>query len=78
MSVILSKAPGNVLVGKLRALLLIEADYNALHKINFNGRLILSLEASSDIPQEIIGGRKSQAATHIALSKKTNCRCLKH
>ena len=29
-----------------------------------------SLEASSSIPREVIGGRRSQAATHLALSKK--------
>ena len=29
-----------------------------------------SLEASSSKPQEIIGGRRSQAATHLALTKK--------
>ena len=55
---------------KLRALLLLEADFNGLHKINFNWRLTPSLEASSSIPQEIIGGRRSQAAIHLALSKK--------
>ena len=29
-----------------------------------------SLEASSSIPQEIIGGRRSQTSTHLDLSKK--------
>ena len=29
-----------------------------------------SLEVSSFMPQEIIGGRRSQAATHLALSNK--------
>ena len=47
-----------------------EADFNGLHKINFNGRIMPYLEATSSIPQEIIGGRRSQAATHLALSKK--------
>ena len=55
----LEKAPGNFTVKKLRALLLLEADFNTLHKINFNGRLMRYLEASSTIPQEIIGGRIS-------------------
>ena len=47
-----------------------EADFNCIHKINFNGRLTPSLEASSSMPQEIIGGRRSKAATHLALNKK--------
>ena len=54
----LEKSPGNYTVEKLRALLLLEADFNGLHKINFNGRLMPSLEASSAIPQEIIGERR--------------------
>ena len=38
--------------------------------INFNGRLMPSLEASSSMPQEIIGSRIPQGATNLALSKK--------
>ena len=55
----LEKYPGNLRVEKLRAILLLEADFNGLHKINFNGRLMPRLEATSSIPQEIIGGRRS-------------------
>ena len=57
-------------VQKLRAILLLEADFNALHKIIFNNRLIPNLEANNAIPMEVIGGRRSQAATHLALDKK--------
>ena len=74
----LEKAPGNFLVEKLRVLLLLEAYVNALHKIKFNGRLIPYFEASSAMPQEIIGGRRSKSDTHLALSKKTNYRCLEY
>ena len=63
------KAPENYTVEKLRALLLLEVDSNGLHKINFNERLIPSLEASSSTPQDIIGVSRSQAATHLALRK---------
>ena len=66
----LEKSPGNLRVDKLRAILLLEADYNGLHKINFNGRLMPMLEATSSIPHEIIGDRRSQAATHLDLNKK--------
>ena len=41
-----------------------------MHKIIFNNRLIPSIEAANAIPMEVIGGRKSQAATHLALDKK--------
>ena len=70
VSVMLEKVAGNINVQKLRAILLLEADFNAMHKIIFNNRLIPSIEAHKAIPMEVIGGRRSQAATHLALNKK--------
>jgi len=70
LSVILEKLPGKILVSKLRAILLLEADFNALHKIIFNGRILPALEKEGLIPQEIMGGRRSQSTTHVALNKK--------
>ena len=58
------------LILKLRTLLLMEEDCNALHKINFNGRIMPTIETSSAMLQEIIVGRRSHAAMHLALSKK--------
>ena len=59
VSVMLEKAPGIFLVDNFRVLLLLETYFNALHKINFNGRLMNCLETSSATPQEIIGSRRS-------------------
>ena len=58
MSIILEKLAENVNMAKLRAILLLEADFNALNKIVFNGRAILSVKASKTIPYEVIGGRR--------------------
>ena len=41
-----------------------------MHKIIFNIRLLLSIKAVNTILMDIIGGRSSQAATHLALDKK--------
>ena len=41
-----------------------------MHKIIFNNRLIPGLEAMEVILMEVIGGRRSQAATHLVLNKK--------
>ena len=41
-----------------------------MHKIIFNNRLLSSIEVAEAIPIEVIGGRRSQAATHLALDKK--------
>ena len=68
--VMLEKVVGNINVQKLRAILLFEADFNMMHEIIFNNRLIPKIEADNVIPMEVIGGRRSQAAAHLALNKK--------
>ena len=70
VSVMLEKVEGNINVQKLRAILLLEADFNAIHKIIFNNRLIPTLEVANAIPMEVIGGRRAQSATHLELDKK--------
>ena len=49
VSVMLEKLAGNTYVKKLRAILLLKAYFNALHKIIFNGRMVLALVAKDDI-----------------------------
>ena len=66
----LEKVSGNVNVQNLRANLLLEADFNTMRKIILNNRLISELEAANAIPPELIGGRRSQSAIHLALNKK--------
>ena len=44
---------------KLRDILSLEADFNAVCKIIFNGRLIPKLEEENVTPREIIGGRRT-------------------
>ena len=70
VSVILEKSKGYINIAKLRAILLLEADFNALNKIVFNTKLIPSLERTNSIPYEIIGGRRGQSSIHVALNKK--------
>ena len=73
MSIILEKSAGNVNMVQLRAILLLEADFNALNKIVFNRRAILSIEASKTIPYKVIRGRRGQSLAHVALNKKIVC-----
>lgn len=70
VSVMLGKVIGIRDVKKLRAILLLEADFNALHETIFNSRLIPSLEHSKEIPIEIIGRRRTQAEICLALNNK--------
>ena len=55
----LEKKQNDILALKLRAILLLEANFNVANKIIFNIRLILSLEKRDEIPYKIIGGRRS-------------------
>ena len=47
---ILEKHPIKTLVSKLRAIILLENDFNALHKIIFNQRVLPALEQPNLIP----------------------------
>ena len=55
----LEKKESQIAVSKLRAILLLEADFNTINKIIFNTRLIPNLERNELIPHEIIGERRS-------------------
>ena len=70
VSVILEKSPGSTNEQKLQAILLVEADFNAMHKIIFNRRVMPRLDVHNEITCEITGGRRNQSAMHLALNKK--------
>ena len=57
-------------VQKLQAILLLEANFNTICKIIFNNRLLHSIEVVNAILIEVIGGRRFQLVTYLALDKK--------
>ena len=57
-------------ISKLRAILLLEVDFNGLNKLIYNTRVLPKLENSYSIPYEIIGGRREQLSHHVVLNKK--------
>ena len=65
----LEKKVNNISVIMLRAILLLEANFNAANKIIFNTWLILQIEQREEIPKEIVGERRLQSAIHIAINK---------
>ena len=69
VSVILEKVRGQIDISKLRAILLLEEDFNTLNKLIFNMRLIPSLKYKKYISHEVIDER-SYSAIYIALNKK--------
>ena len=58
----LEKSLGIINITKLRAILLLEADFNTIHKIIFNIRILLSLEYNKLIIDKIIGSRHGESA----------------
>ena len=66
----MEKKENAIHVSKLRAILLLEADFNVINKIIFNTRLIPTLKNRNEIPYKIIGGRRNQAAIQLAINKK--------
>ena len=70
VSIMLEKKESQIVVLKLRAILLLEADFNATNKIIFYTRLNSNLERNELISHEIIGGRRSQSSIYIAINKK--------
>ena len=57
----------------MRAILLLEVDFNGLNKIIYNRRVLPKLEANRVIPYEVISGKKVQYSQHIDLNKKLVC-----
>ena len=70
LSCMLEKEPGVIKVDKLRAILLMEADFNFFNGLMFAGRMMRRAEARQGIPKEIYGGRKNHEAIEVALNRK--------
>ena len=58
VSIMLEKSEGKIYILKLRAILLLEADFSTLNKIVFSNRSLPAIKASKTIPSEVIGGRR--------------------
>jgi len=68
LQVVLEKKAGIIHIDKLRALLLIEADFNFGNKILFGHWMMLQTQDSQAIPAECFGSVKGCWAIHISLS----------
>ena len=66
----IEKIKGNVSIAKLRAVLLLESDFNGMIKIIYNSRMLPSLETCREISYEVIKGRKVNYSQRAALNKK--------
>ena len=62
LTVMLEKVAGNVNVDKLRAILLMEADFNFVNKLMFGSRLIRWITDKGRLPKELYGGLNNRSA----------------
>ena len=64
------KIKGNINVDKLRAILLMEADYNFVSKLLLGVRLMHAIEGRKGFPEELGGSRKNHEAVYKALNQR--------
>ena len=70
LTVMLEKVAGNIKVDKLRAILLMEAEFNFLNKLIFGNRLIQAVTANHRLPKELYGGLNNQSAQEVAINRR--------
>ena len=61
---------GNIRVDKLRAILLMEADFNQLNKLMFGHIMIKQSEANNHIPEEAYDSRVNLSAIQVAVNRR--------
>ena len=70
LTVMLEKEAGNIRVDKLRAILLMEADFNFVNKLLFGHRLVKQIESFNRFPDELYGSRSSLTAILVAINRR--------
>ena len=69
LSVMLEKVEGVIRVDKLRAILLMEADFNFHNKEIFGRRMIARAETGNLLPPDQFGSRKNHRAVEVAFNR---------
>jgi hypothetical protein len=73
LTVMLEKKQGVILVNKLRAILLIKADFNFANKTIFGCRIMHFAEDRNKIAKECAGSHRHHDATNVALNHHLLC-----
>ena len=69
LSVMLEKKPGVIDVDKLRAILLMEADFNFANHLFFGKRLRASAEENNIFSQDTFGSRENNSSIEVSLCR---------
>ena len=70
LTVMIEKVGGNIRVDKLRALILMEVDFNSLNKLIFSSRMIKCMENKKCMPEELFGSHKKLSAILVAVNRR--------
>ena len=65
----LEKSPGIIKTDKLRAILLMEADFNFANRLYFGRKLCDVAEAAKILPPDQFGSRKEHSAKEVAICR---------
>ena len=70
LTVMLEKIKGVMKVDKLRAILLMEADFNFINKLMFGNRLIKQCTKFKRFPDELYGGLANRSAQEVGVNRR--------
>ena len=77
LTVMLEKVENVIRVDKLRAILLMEADFNFINKLIFGHRMVQQCERQQRFPNELYGSRNKRSAIEVALNRRLTLENLK-
>jgi len=70
LTVMLEKIKNNIRVNKLRAILLMEADFNFVNKLMFGHRLMAHTHRHHRLPKELYGGLQNKSAQEVGINRR--------
>ena len=70
LTVMLEKIKGVIKVDKLRAILLMEADFNFINKLMFGNRLMKQCKKYNRFPKELFGGLENKSAQEVGVNRR--------
>ena len=77
LTVMLEKSENDIRVEKLRAILLMEADFNFVNKLIFGHRMIQQCERYRRFPKELYGSRNHHSAYEVAVNRRLSIENMK-
>ena len=77
LTVMLEKIENVIRVDKLRAILLMEADFNFINKLIFGHKMVQQCESFSRFPEELYGSRNNHSAVEVGVNRRLTLEVLK-